>query len=125
MFSRLIKIARQLRKVPTRGTQHFTFILRRGHIYSIGWNKCRKTHPLAKKYEHRFSCVHSELDALLNYLPHYNTLSKCVVVNIRILADGSIGMSRPCQPCRELLRDYGIQEVYYSLAGGNFGLDKL
>lgn len=94
---------------------HFTYILSGSRIISWGHNKGNKTHPLAKKYGNRYSCIHSELDALLK---HRDTLRRCKVVNVRIKKDGSPGLSKPCPCCQKLLKDHGIKSVYYTTENG-------
>lgn len=39
----------------------------------------------------------------------------------RTLADGSIGLSRPCHNCAKVLRFKGVREVYYSISETEYG----
>ncbi len=94
---------------------HFTYIMNGSKIVSWGYNKTKKTHPMAKKYGHLFECIHSELDALIHAR---HDLTKCKVVNVRIKKDGSPGLSKPCPQCQEMLKDHGIEYVYYTTDDG-------
>ena len=113
-FDRLIGIAYSMLDLPDTKYKHFSFLIKRNKIVSVGYNLSFKTDPLAKKYNYRFNNIHSELKAILNYPFPPATLSKYTMVNIRIMGNGSIGLSKPCKKCQQLLRDFGISRVWYS-----------
>jgi len=117
-MTELIEHAREHIEYPASynaGQFHFTYIMDGSRIVSWGHNKTKKTHPLAKKYGHKFSCIHSELDALLKAR---NNLGRCKVVNVRIKKNNQPGLSKPCPACQELLKDHGIESVYYTTENG-------
>lgn len=119
-YQKLIKLARQLLNgVPSR-QKHFSFLIIRNKVVSFGFNYSFKTHPLAKKYGHRFSSTHSELKALADFPFRTSKLSDCKLINIRIMANGSLGMSKPCNHCQVMLRDYGIKVIVYTDWRGKF-----
>lgn len=100
--------------------KHFSFIVERNKILSIGRNDPNKTHPMANKFGHRFNCIHSELSALVNF-PRPNThLKNCDIINIRVRSDDTIGISRPCNICAYMLRIFKLRNVYYTNRGGEF-----
>lgn len=117
---KLFETANNLIHLPDARSKHFSFIVERNCILSVGWNKSFKTHPLAKRYGHRFSSIHSELDAIKNFPYAPASLIYYKFVNLRIMGDGSVGLSKPCVHCQELLAKFGIEQIYYSDHDGNF-----
>ena len=118
MYNNLIKLARKLIDLPRSEKKHFTFILRKNKIMSVGWNMSYKTHPLAARYNYKYSAIHSELNAILNFQLPYSTLCKYTILNIRLAKNGTIANSKPCIPCQNLLNDYGLNSVIYSTNEG-------
>jgi len=123
LFERLRKICAgwQLKHRPRKIT-HFTFILDGAKIISMGVNYTQKTHV---KSEHSFRRIHSELDAILkvqirgeNKKYHMQNVAalfnSCTVANFRIMADGSVGMAKPCKFCEKLLEDLGFKDIWWS-----------
>jgi deoxycytidylate deaminase len=121
-FARLIKIAKSHKHIVDTPQRHFSFILLKGKLISIGWNEAWKTHPLAAKFGHRFSAIHSELASIKNMQKNWSVLPKCKLVNVRIKPNGTVGLSKPCKYCRRLLADFEVGEVYYSDENGDFQL---
>lgn len=119
-FDRLITISKKLIQLPDARHKHFSFIVKRNKILSVGYNLSFTTHPLSHKYGYRFSNIHSEMKAILDfpYPPTY--LRDCTLINIRIMADGSVGLSKPCSKCQKLLKDFSITNIYYSVNGSRF-----
>lgn len=98
--------------------KHFTFLLNRNKIVSVGKNNREKTHPKAFKLGYWVPSIHSELDAILKFPHPPKKLRKVSVVNIRVTRDGKIGMSKPCAKCQVLLRSFGINEAIHSTDEG-------
>lgn len=44
------------------------------------------------------------------------------VAVVRILANGSWAMARPCEGCQRCLKRIGVKKVYYSIAPDEFGV---
>lgn len=116
--NKLIEISYELRYLSRSGQKHFSFIIERNKILSIGWNNGWKTDPIAAKYGHRFSGIHSELSALKNFNLAPSRLKYCKLVNIRISRGGKVGLSKPCEKCLELLSKYPFREILYSTSLG-------
>lgn len=107
-LTKLRKIANQLKHLPESREKHFSFIIRRNKILSIGWDSY-KTHPLSAKFGYWGEVTHAELSCLLNYNAPYQ-LNKLTFVNVRV----SGGMAKPCANCMRLLKKYGVEEVWYT-----------
>lgn len=100
--------------------KHFTFILERNKILSVGKNNPEKTHPLALKFGHRFNCIHSELAAIVNFPRPNIYLRACTLVNVRVGVNGDIRISKPCHVCQYMLAAFNITDIYYTNRNGNF-----
>lgn len=118
-FKKLIKHAIENIHRPVGRNKHFSFILRRNQVMSIGYNDDQTTHPLGHKFGYWNCSIHSELHAILQFEPNWNELRRCVLVNIR-LGKGGPKMSRPCSSCQRLLKKFQFKEIWYSDQNGNF-----
>jgi len=114
IFQRCIKIAQKSLDLPTSHNKHFSFLIFKNKILSFGYSLGFTTHPIAKQYKYRFNAVHSELKSILDFPAPPRFLKRCFLINIRIMPDGSLGMSKPCAKCQQLLKDFSINKVYYS-----------
>lgn len=100
--------------LPNCHQRHFSFIVKRSTIVSFGWNKSYKTHPLAAKWGHRFSDIHSELSAIANFPYHISELNNYDFINVRVRRDnGLYGYSAPCLHCTKMLIAFGITSITY------------
>ena len=111
---KVCKTAILLKDLPQGKNRHFSFITKRNKIVSIGWNKSFKTHPLANKFGHRFNCIHSELDVINSFNYSIKELQNYSIYNVRVMKDGKIGYSKPCDICQDLLVFFGLKKIYYS-----------
>lgn len=117
LHHKLLEIANSL--FDCAGKQkHFTFICDGNKVISVGWNKPFKTHPLAAKFGHRFANIHSELDAINNFMHPVSELKKYNLINIRLLANRQLAMSKPCIPCQYMLASFGVDRIMYSTCNG-------
>lgn len=113
LHKKLIQIANDLFDCAG-SNKHFTFICERKKIISIGWNKPFKSHTLAKKFGYRFFTIHSELDAINNFPYPVADLRNYSLINVRLYANRSIALSRPCVKCLKLLASFGIGAITFS-----------
>ena len=118
LIDNCLSIAFQILPEIVREKNHFTFIIDKNRILSIGVNSS-KTHTEAVRLGYRFPSIHSELAALLK-LPYGTDTHKCNLVNIR-LSRASIRynrpilrMSKPCQYCEKWIRQMAFRNVVYS-----------
>jgi deoxycytidylate deaminase len=112
--SKLIEIVRSLKSVPNARNRHFSFILLRNRILSVGWNDGHKTHPKAKELGYRFDNIHSELAVILNFTYSLELLRRCSLVNIRVNRLGQLRMAMPCKQCLPWILSLNIGDIWYT-----------
>lgn len=120
MFPRLVDLAFELIHLPKATNKHFSFILRRNNIVSIGVNYSAKTHPLAIANNFRYGAIHSELNAIKKCPIHPSDLYRCKLVNVRVNSRGLVCQSKPCQLCENMLRQFEFREIWYTSKEGDF-----
>jgi hypothetical protein len=108
--------------------KHFSFILHKGRIVSIGVNQ-QKTHPTnlknrkvssitGKDYsDQKHTC--SEFSAILKLknLTNIDT-KKCTLVNIRYNRNKKLDLAAPCMSCKNLLNYFQFKKVFWSDKNG-------
>jgi len=99
---------------------HFTFILRRNHILSIGYNNIFKGYPKARHIGYWEGVVHSEFDAIRRFPLPPEKLADCELVNIRSNRHGEIRNAEPCKICRRMIFPFGLRNIYYSITNTEF-----
>jgi deoxycytidylate deaminase len=110
----VVRLARNLIEAVPHQFKHFSFILRKNNIISVGWNKPFKTHPQANKYGYKFNAIHAELAAILKFDKPVSQLRYHTMVNVRLDKQGKIKLSRPCETCQRVLSSFVVGEVWYS-----------
>ena len=81
-------------------------VVSKKRVAGKGFNKA-KTHPLLhNKYAYR--SIHAECDAALK------AAQGDTIVVVRVMKNGKLTCSRPCEKCMRFIKDYGIKKVYYS-----------
>lgn len=109
--------------------RHFSFILDRNKIISIGLNSS-KTHPKNLKYNYvnkmnqNISDIvgtHSELSAVIKL--GEEDCSSLTLVNTRINRNDELDFSAPCSGCLDMIKQLNFKNVYFSNVQGKF--DKL
>lgn len=106
-------------------------IMYKNKVISVGYN-INKSNPIQKRYnkyrttkdrefdiEKHDNGLHSEHMALRNAVRLFNgDLSKCSIFVYSAKKNGSTRLSRPCKACYNLLKDYGIKNMYYTTENG-------
>lgn len=92
--------------------KHCSIISRGNKILSVGINQ-HKTHPLAAKYNYRYSELHSELDAFRKI----DQRTKLTLINFRYNRYGQMRMSKPCVKCLPWCLEI-FDKIYYSTREG-------
>ena len=100
-------------------TSHVAFLIKSGKIQTIGWNKF-KTNPKNLKHPYHDGVIgtHAELDCIIKSGKEY--LSGYTMVVIRINREGKLCNSKPCSGCQHVIRQFGIDDVYYTNQLGLF-----
>lgn len=115
LLNKAIQTAISLKTMTPGRSKHFSFLIRKSNIVSVGWNNGSKTHPIAAKFNYYSEAIHSELHCILNAS---KIDKKCSMINIRIDKRDKILLSKPCEKCQNLLYHYGINDVIYSYEKG-------
>jgi deoxycytidylate deaminase len=80
---------------------------KKGRLISVGWNK-PKTHP--KYGSFIYKTIHAEGDALIKALKTRQSLKGAYIVVYRKRGN----RAKPCPCCEAMLREAGIEKVYYT-----------
>lgn len=106
--------------------RHFSFILDRNRIISIGLNSL-KTHPKNLKYNYvnklkqnisNIVGTHSELNAVIKL--GEEDCSKLVLVNTRINRNNDLDYSAPCSGCSDMIKQLNFKNTYFTDSQGKF-----
>lgn len=84
-------------------------LVQKNRVISVGFNTLR-THT---KSNNNFKTTHAEFSALFGI--DFKATRGSILYVVRIKKDGSVGMSRPCTFCQELIQAAGIKGVFYSI----------
>lgn len=117
--NRIIEIAESLYN-PEFAQRHYTFLVRRNKILSIGLNDKKRTHPAAVGEGWRFPNLHSEKRCILNFPLPIGEIRGCKLVNLRLNRRRQLMLSKPCGGCITLLKLVGPKSVLYSTNNGGF-----
>ena len=108
-------------------------IVYKSKIISVGYNHATKTNPMQKKYNHlrgydpeastSYNTIHAECHALLQAKDIDIEWNKANIFVYRIKKDGSKGLARPCPACEAMIKNMGIENIYYSTDKG-WGYEK-
>jgi deoxycytidylate deaminase len=118
-FNRYLEIAKALLPENDCKNKHFSFIISKSRIMSIGINSI-KTHPKAAELGYIYPHQHSELSAIIRFPGLVKDLQKCSLINIRLNNEGTAMISRPCKNCRRLIFSFAFKQVFYTNKEGNF-----
>lgn len=102
--------------LSTFNTQKMGAIITKGgRILSSGHNKRRGYTKYYTRGAWKDS-LHAERDAIIKLLSkgRADQLVGSTIYVTRLMADGSLGMSKPCALCEELIRKVGIKKVVYT-----------
>lgn len=122
-YNSLVKIALDSLDIPIarNNSLHFTFIIRRNNILSIGYNNMAKTNPDAERAGYWNGVIHSEFDAIRRFPLAPEKLADCELLNIRSNRRGCIMNSQPCAVCSTFILPFNFRNVYFSLTESEYG----
>lgn len=118
IFSKAVRLARELADFSRLSQRHFSFICLRNDIVCTGVNNTVKTHPLAKKYGYLFDNIHSEMAAVLAWQLPLGALRHFDMINVRLDRKLNVMLSKPCEKCQNFLQGIPLRRVWYSTSGG-------
>ena len=119
-LNKLIDLSFNLIDAPDGPCKHFTFIVRKNKILSIGWNSYSKTHPVSVKFGSAYKFRHSEVHAVSKFPGEPSELSRCKLYNTRVNRHGEVCMSRPCKYCLPMLVGLNFREVMFTNTNGQW-----
>ena len=106
-------LARKLSKKSTHSQHKLGCCLVKGNrIIGLGFNQ-DKTSP---KSTNPFNTLHAEVSAIIN--ADEEDIKGSVAYVYRETRLGTLGMSKPCKFCSEMLRSLGVKAVYYTSPEG-------
>ena len=98
---------------------HIAFLIKNSKIVHIGTNSCR-THPETLKYDykdHQLVGIHAELAVCMK--SGKENLKNYKMVVLRIDRTGKLNNSKPCCGCQSVIKQFSLDEVWYSDSKGN------
>lgn len=101
-FELAIKVA----GLSRRSKRHGAVIAKGSRVLSIGINS-KKTHPRSKKPGHT---IHAELSALV---AAGSSVKGATLYSARVMRNGKLANSKPCDFCSTLLHEAGIRKIVY------------
>ena len=93
---------------------HIAFLVKKNKILNIGWNK-NKTVPITKDHPYHDGMVgrHAEVDVI--FKSQREDLKGYKIVVLRVSkGTKQLMMSKPCTGCASVIKQFGINEVFYS-----------
>lgn len=117
-FSKLQEIAHGLLNKRTSRTFHVAFLIKKGRCHTISHNE-NKSHPKIKQFPYGEKCgLHAELSCFIRGgLENYKGFQMCVC---RIDRNNCFNMSKPCFACAAAAKMFGIKDLYYTNAEGDW-----
>ena len=86
----------------------------KGRIYAKGYNSMEKTHPSSATM---FRTLHAEAATILS-IRHKTDFTKLQLFVYREYFDGKPALSKPCEHCLQLIKNYGIKVIWYTTSNG-------
>jgi len=84
-----------------------------------GFNRA-KSHPLQKRFGSNDKAIylHAEIDAIRKAYRMEGDISDSILYVARTKANGSIGMSAPCEACSQAIDHFDISQVIFTTSTG-------
>lgn len=89
-------------------------LVKNHHIISVGINKQGWNTLSERNNTKSYQCnIHAEINALIGKRRKIDFSNASIYV-VRVRADGSTGIAKPCAMCAKVLMKYKIKKVYYT-----------
>ena len=106
------KLAKNVSKYSNYPLQMGAVIVDKNHPIAVGFN-IKKTHPTFANPEITISgCIHAEIRAIMNC---GFEVTGCDIYIYREHKDAVPALARPCEMCYNILKDYGIKRIFYTI----------
>ncbi len=115
---KILKVAREASLKSDHGDHRHGAVLTdsKGRIYSASCNFLFKTHPVYSRIA-PLKTLHAEASAILA-IRHKTDFSKLQLFVYREFANGKLALSKPCEHCLTLIKNYGIKIIWYTTPDG-------
>lgn len=101
-----------------KSSRHAAAIVYKKRILAIGHNSKIKTHPIEFKFQRHPGAdfLHAEKDAIIRAMNRFGDeiLRECSLYVLRVLKNGEIAGSKPCESCQEFIKAVKIKNVYWT-----------
>lgn len=130
-IEKYFNIAKKTSALSTYKNEHIgAIIVYKNKILTTGYNT-NYSHPMQKHYNRfrtsksRFydtekmnNYLHSEMSCIAS-IKHLNiNYNKCSIFVYRQNKNGNIALAKPCKACEKMLKDYNINNIYYTTNEG-------
>lgn len=108
-------LARAFKFDPSLEYMLCAIIVKGGRVLSLGYNS-RSWNSLLERYrvEKHVCTTHAEMDAILSQRKKTRFKGSKMYV-VRIKRNGTVGNGKPCPMCQQVIYNYGIRRVIYSV----------
>lgn len=98
---------------------HCAIIVRGGNIISIGINKPKRNRFSDRYVNYENRTIHAECEAIRKARRKTDLRGTKMFVARLSKKTGEATMSRPCEHCQQMIKEYGIKKVVYTTNSGN------
>ena len=100
--------------------RHWTFVFQFGRLVEWGRNTKTITALSHLGYDPEYQFAHAEPIALRRAWGLLDKSKGFTIVNVRLLANGKLAISKPCQVCFPLIVASGCTECFWTTSDGTF-----
>lgn len=121
MKNRYFLAARAVALSSTGKFRHGAVLVKKGRIYAARCNSYSKTHPALAKYT-EWPFLHAETGVCI---ASERQREGADVYVVRLDRKGNMCLSRPCDVCQAFMKSVGINNAFYSIKEGEYGVMEL
>ena len=100
-------------------------LVSKNRVVGLGFNQMKKTHPKQERFNTMEEPIglHAEVHACIGVpTPH---LQGSTLYIARLLKNGNLAMSKPCESCRRFLIFAEVRRVIYTISNSEIGVMEL